>query len=94
MRKLHHSFFLVPCGKCCRYLFDEDFALSDEDNSKDNEDNCIHRYLGSSFFTAVEPGDQELQDNELADNEVDQLKSLNMKRKKLAEKEEMKCDYH
>ena len=23
-------------------LFDDDFGLSDEDNSEDNEDNCIH----------------------------------------------------
>ena len=25
-------------------LFDDDFGLSDEDNSADNEDNCIHGY--------------------------------------------------
>ena len=53
-------------------LFDDDFGLSDEDNSEDNEDDCIHGYLGSSFFTAAEPGDQDLQeDEELADNEIE-----------------------
>ena len=53
-------------------LFDDDFGLSDEDNSEDSEDDYIHGYLGSSFFTAAEPGDQELQpDEELADNEVE-----------------------
>ena len=53
-------------------LFDDDFGLLDEDNSKDNEDDCIHDYLGSSFFMAAEPGDQDLQeDEELADNEVE-----------------------
>ena len=52
-------------------LFDDDFGLSDEDNSEDNEDDCIHGYLGS-FFTAAELGDQDLQeDEELADNEVE-----------------------
>ena len=40
-------------------LFDDDFGLSDEDNSEDNEDDCIHGYLGSSFFTAAKPGDQD-----------------------------------
>ena len=53
-------------------LFDDDFGLSDEDNSEDNEDDCIHGYLGSSFFTAAELGDQDLQEDEdLADNEVE-----------------------
>ena len=37
-------------------LFDDDFGLSDEDN----EDDCIHDYLGSSFFMAAEPSDQGL----------------------------------
>ena len=55
-------------------LFDDDFGLSDEDNSEDSEDDYIHGYLGSSFFTAAEPGDQELQpDEELADNEVESV---------------------
>ena len=55
-------------------VFDDDFGLSDEDNSEDSEDDYIHGYLGSSFFTAAEPGDQELQpDEELADNEVESV---------------------
>ena len=53
-------------------LCDDDFGLSDEDNGEDNEDDCIRSYLGSSFITAAEPGDQDLQeDKELADNEVE-----------------------
>ena len=52
-------------------LFDDNFGLSDEDNSEDNEDDCIHGYLSSSFFTGAEPGDQDLQDEELADNKVE-----------------------
>ena len=53
-------------------LFDDDFGLSDENNSEDNEDDCIHGYLGSSFFTAAKPGNQGLQeDKEVADNEVE-----------------------
>ena len=53
-------------------LFDDEFSLSDENNSEDIEDDCIHGYLGSSFFTATKPGDQKLQeDKELADNEVE-----------------------
>ena len=31
-------------------LFDDNFGLSYEDNSEDNEDDCIHGYLGSSFY--------------------------------------------
>ena len=31
-------------------LFDDNFGFSDEDNSEDNEDDCIHGYLGSSFL--------------------------------------------
>ena len=31
-------------------LFDDDFGLSDEDNSEDNEGDCIHGYLSSSFY--------------------------------------------
>ena len=55
-------------------LFDDDFGLSDEDNSEDSEDDYIHGYLGSSFFTAAESGDQELlPDEELADNEVESV---------------------
>ena len=36
-------------------LFDDDFGLSDEDNSEDNEDDCIHGYLGSSFLRLPNP---------------------------------------
>ena len=36
-------------------LFDDDFGLSDEDNSEDDEDDRIYGYLGSSFFTPAEP---------------------------------------
>ena len=31
-------------------LFDDEFGLLDEDNSEDNEDDCIYGYLGSSFL--------------------------------------------
>ena len=36
-------------------LFDDDFGLSDEENSEDNEDHCIHVYLGSSFLWLPNP---------------------------------------
>ena len=36
-------------------LFDDDFGLSDENNSEDNEGDCIHGYLGSSFLWPPNP---------------------------------------
>ena len=36
-------------------LFDDDFGLSDEDNSEDSEDDYIHGYLGSSFLRLPNP---------------------------------------
>ena len=55
-------------------VFDDDFGLSDEDNSEDGEDDYIYGYLGGSFFTAVEPDNGELQqDEELAANEVESV---------------------
>ena len=35
--------------------FDDDFGLLDEDNSEDNEDDCIHGYLGSLFLHLLNP---------------------------------------
>ena len=36
-------------------LFDDDLALSDEDNSEDNEDDCTHGYLGNTFLLLLHP---------------------------------------
>ena len=74
MHNIHHGFFLVPCGRLLNALFNDDFGLSDEDNSEDSKDEYIHGYLGSSFFTTAEPNDdhEELQtDEDLADNQVE-----------------------
>ena len=55
-------------------VFDDDFGLSDGDSSEDDEDERIHGYLGSSFFTAPEPDNGDLQqDEELAANEVESV---------------------
>ena len=52
-------------------LFDDDFGLSDEDNSDEEDGDRIYGYLGSSFFT--DDAETQLEGDELETGEVESI---------------------